>query len=66
MSQGEDGAHWRARAKEMLAIADKIQGPESKRELVAIAERYEKLAARADARASIQPLSRATLGAQNC
>jgi|HubBroStandDraft_1064217.scaffolds.fasta_scaffold2223731_1 hypothetical protein len=58
MSLVEDGAHWRARAKEMLAIADRIVDPESRRELIAIAEKYEMLANRADARASIQHLSR--------
>jgi hypothetical protein len=58
MSLREDGAYWRERAKEVRAVADKIEDPESKRELIAIADRYEAMAERADARASAQLLSR--------
>jgi hypothetical protein len=58
MSLLENGAHWRARAREILAIVDKIEDPENKRELLAIAEKYLMLAVRADARAADLPLSR--------
>jgi hypothetical protein len=58
MSLRDSGEHWRALAKEVLTIADKIGDPENKRELIAIAEKYELLADRADVRAAIRPLSR--------
>ena len=59
MSLLQDGAYWRERAEEVLAIADRIADHESKWELIAIAEKYVVLAYRADARASGHPLSRA-------
>ena len=47
MSLRDSGEHWRALAKEVLTIADKIGDPENKRELIAIAESaYELLADR--------------------
>ena len=58
MSLLQDGSVWRERGKEMRAIAGKIEDPESKRELLAIAARYEVLADHADARAANVPLSR--------
>jgi hypothetical protein len=58
MSPRDSGAHWRALAKEVLAIAAKIEDPECKPELTAIADKYEALAERADVHAVGHPLSR--------
>jgi hypothetical protein len=57
MSLRDDGAYWRERAMELLAIAGKIEDPENKRELLGIAEGYEELADRADDR-SVPPRPR--------
>jgi len=49
-----DGAQWRARAKEVRDIAESLPDLLAKRELLEIAEKYERLAARADARGDPQ------------
>jgi hypothetical protein len=58
MSLLQDGAHWRELAKEIRAIARKLDDPQNEGELVAIAEMYEAMAERADARVTGHPLSR--------
>ena len=56
-SQLEDPDHWRKRAKEARDIADAIADPQSKGEMLKIAESYEKLAGRATSRrAAKKPL----------
>jgi|HubBroStandDraft_1064217.scaffolds.fasta_scaffold208023_1 hypothetical protein len=59
MSPLEDSAHWRTLAREVLAIADRVEDPENKLELVVIAEKYLGLADRAYAGAAdLPPVSR--------
>jgi hypothetical protein len=50
MSMLEDGNHWRERAKDVLAIAQGVEDPAAKVELLEIAARYQRLGERADAR----------------
>jgi hypothetical protein len=45
-----DAEHWRSRAKEALAQAERMSNPEVKRQLLEIAAIYEKLAALADSK----------------
>ena len=55
--------HWLARAKEARQMADGIKDADAKRAMLAIAENYEKIAKRAEARAAgvqIHPGSRLT------
>ena len=50
--------HWQERADKARAMADGIQDAEAKRAMLAIAENYERIAKRAEARAAgvqIQP-----------
>ena len=42
--------HWRKRAKESRAIADQIGDSDAKAKMLAVAESYEKMATRAEAR----------------
>jgi hypothetical protein len=42
--------HWAARAKEARQMAALIDNPEAKRSMIALAENYEKVAKRAEAR----------------
>ena len=44
--------HWRERASEARAIADQVNEPEAKRMMLEIAQTYEQLAERAEARAA--------------
>jgi hypothetical protein len=53
-----DPQHWRDRANESRALADKMADPESKRMMLGIAEEYEKLAQRAEIRAKLPPQSK--------
>ena len=50
--------HWRLRAAEARATAEKIADPESKRMMLEIANEYEKLAERAEIRAKLPPQSK--------
>jgi hypothetical protein len=45
-----DPQHWRDRAKEARALADQINDAEAKAAMLRIAEDYERLAKRAEAR----------------
>jgi hypothetical protein len=47
--------HWRARAEETRAIAEKLLDPEARRMMREIADRYEKLAERAERRRAGEP-----------
>jgi hypothetical protein len=58
MSTRDDGAYWRELAKEVRAIARKLADPQNERELIAIAEKYEAMAERADAHVTGHSLSR--------
>ena len=42
--------HWRKRARETRALADQVDNPYSKRALLDIASRYDRLAERAEGR----------------
>jgi plasmid stability protein len=53
-----DAQHWRSRAAEARAVADKIADPESKRLMLEIANDYEKLAVRAEIRTKSPPQSK--------
>lgn len=55
MALADDGARWRARAKEVRDIAESVTDLHAKRELLEIAEKYERLGRRADARAATDP-----------
>jgi len=46
-----DAAHWRDRAREMRALAEKASDDESRRRMLRIAADYEKLAERTEASA---------------
>jgi hypothetical protein len=46
-----DPAHWRQRAQETRSIADQIDDPEAKKEMLEIAQQYEQIAAIAGKRA---------------
>jgi hypothetical protein len=47
--------HWRKRAEEARNMAEKIDGSQAKDEMLQIAEHYERLAKRAQARAMGRP-----------
>lgn len=44
--------HWRERAREARAIAEQVNEPDAKRMMLEIAQTYEQLAERAEARAA--------------
>ena len=46
----DDPEHWRSRAEEARATADQMRDLESRRVMLGIAESYDELAARAEAR----------------
>ncbi|HJT07065.1 MAG TPA: hypothetical protein VJ747_09075 [Stellaceae bacterium] len=54
-----DPEHWRSRAEEARATADQMHDLDSKRVMLGIAEGYDELAARAEARKSFAPADRA-------
>lgn len=45
-----DPKHWLERAEEARAVADGMRDPEARRAMLEIAERYERIAKRAEAR----------------
>jgi hypothetical protein len=47
-----DPKHWLGRAKEARALAEQINDPEARRTMLGIADDYELLAMRAEARAA--------------
>jgi hypothetical protein len=49
-SARDDASHWRSLASEARAVADGMADPASRLIMLKIAEGYERLAARADAR----------------
>ena len=49
--------HWHQRAAEARAMAADIHDPEAKRAMLAVAENYEKIAKRAEAREAGGPLT---------
>jgi hypothetical protein len=53
-----DPQHWLERAASTRAVAEQITDPESKRLMLEIADQYEKLAQRAQVRASTPPKSK--------
>jgi hypothetical protein len=53
-----DPKHWHERAASARAVAEQITDSESKRLMLEIADQYEKLAQRAQARANTPPQSR--------
>ena len=48
----DDLEHWRKRAAENRALAQDLKDPETRKMLEEVAEKYERLALRADARAA--------------
>jgi hypothetical protein len=46
----DDFKHWRARSAKLRLVAESLNDPHSRASLLAIAEDYEKLAARAEER----------------
>ena len=46
----DEPAHWRERAEEIIALADKVHDPAAKETMLNIAAGYEKLAQRAEER----------------
>ena len=57
-----DSAHWRSRAEEARAIAERLEIPDAKRMMYEIASDYEHLAARAERRLAGQYTTRSGLG----
>jgi hypothetical protein len=56
--------HWELRAREARAMADSIGAPDAKRAMLGIAENYEKIAKRAEAKEARVPMAgRPPLGA---
>lgn len=54
MSDHDDPAHWRARAAEARAMAERLISPDGKQRMHAVAEQFEKLAERAAEKAAAQ------------
>lgn len=50
MSKYNDPEHWRARAAEAHAMADRMIDPDARQRMLAIAHQYEKIAQRATER----------------
>jgi hypothetical protein len=50
-SKGPD--YWRARAEETRALADKMEDPETKRDMHAVAAGYDRMAREAETRAAL-------------
>jgi hypothetical protein len=50
MSLIDSPEHWRARATQTRSLLDQISDPESRQSMLEIAESYERLALRAEAR----------------
>ena len=57
-SIANDPKHWRMRAKEARALADKMSDQLSKEMMLGIAEDYDRLAERAEERAKRSPQSK--------
>ena len=56
--------HWELRAREARAMAERIDGLDARRAMLGIAENYEKLAKRAEAREARVPMpQRLAIGA---
>jgi hypothetical protein len=51
----DDPQHWLDRAEEMRKLAEEMREPETRRMMLSIAEGYDKLAQRAQERASGKP-----------
>jgi hypothetical protein len=49
--ESSDGKHWRERAEECRSAADGIKDETSRRQLIGVAESYERMAELADRRA---------------
>jgi hypothetical protein len=52
-----DPEHWRKRAKETRAIADKMNDPRAREKMLKIADDYDRLAKQAEERAKRPPQS---------